>query len=137
MHRQRFLETLESVRHSARLASSIAQVARENGEVVMSDGMLTRFEQVMLEQLARGADGSPIPAKDLADMSKSVAAAVGSRERFEAMRREFEQAKHKAAEAAEDAAKGGATGREVVERVREILGMPPLPPVPPPAGGHP
>jgi hypothetical protein len=128
-HRKRFEESLDGLRDTARLAASIAQIAREQGEVALSDGMLTRFEQVMLEQLSRpaGVEGPPIPAKDLAEMSKSVAAAVGSRERFETMRREFEEAKVKAAEEAESAAKGGATGRQVVERVREILGMPPLP----------
>lgn len=126
-HRNRFLDTVKMVRDTARLASSIAHLAREHGDVTMSNGMLTRFEQVMLEQLMLAREGGRIPAKDLADMSKSVAAAVGSREQFEAMRREFEETKVKATEAAEHAAKGGATGRQVVERVREILGMPPLP----------
>lgn len=122
-HRRRFLESLEGVRQTARLASSITQLAREHGDAAMSDGMLTRFEQVMLEQLGQAQPGQVIPAKDLADLSKSVASAVGSRERFEAMRREFEQAKRRAADAADAAAKGGATGKEVVERVREILGV--------------
>lgn len=126
-HRRRFLTKLDGVRETARLAASIAEIAREHGDVAMSNGMLTRFEQVMLEQFMLAREGGQIPAKDLADMSKSVAAAVGSREQFEAMRREFEETKVKATEAAEHAAKGGATGRQVVERVREILGMPPLP----------
>lgn len=126
-HRNRFHDRLDVVRHTAKLASSITELARQHGEVTMSNGMLTRFEQVLLEQLMLGREGGQIPARDLVDMSKSVAAAVGSREQFEAMRREFEETKFKATEAAEHAAKGGATGRQVVERVREILGMPPLP----------
>lgn len=126
-HRRRFLDTLSTVRHTARLASTMAELARKHGDVTMSNGMLTRFEQVMLEQLTLAREGGHIPAKDLADMSKSVAAAVGSREQFEAMRRELEDARRKALDGADAAAKGGATGREVVERVREILGMPALP----------
>ena len=124
IHRVRFMETIVTVRHTARLAAAITDLARARGDAAMSDGMLTRFEQVMLEQLTLPrADGSQIPARDLADISKSVAAAVGSREQFEAMRRELEAAKRQAVEGAERAARGGATGPEVVERVREILGV--------------
>ncbi len=122
-HRRRFLDSLVTLRQTARLASAITDLARKHGDVTMSNGMLTRFEQVMLEQLVRTQEGGHIPAKDLVDMSKSVSAAVGSREQFEAMRRELEEAKRKALEVADTAARGGATGKEVVERVREILGV--------------
>lgn len=122
-HRRRFLETLAGVRRTARLASAIAQLAREHGDVTMSNAMLTRFEQVMLEQFIRTTDGTPVAPKDLGEMSKSVASAVGSRERFAAMLREFEDAKQRALAGADAAAQRGATGPEVVERVREILGV--------------
>ena len=122
-HRNRFLDKLDGVRHSARFAQSIVEVARENGQQAMSDGMLTRFEQVMLEQLVQLEEHNKIDVRELGEMGRCVAAAVGSRERFEELRRAFVEEKRKAADACEAAVKKGATGKDVVARMREILGV--------------
>jgi hypothetical protein len=122
-HRRRFRDKLEGVRQSARFAQAIVQVARESGQAAMSDGMLTRFEQVMLEQLMRLEEHEKVRVSDLTDMSKCVSAAVGSRERFEELRREHEQTKRRAAEEGERLGNSGASGKDVVERMKEILGV--------------
>jgi hypothetical protein len=124
-HKNRFLEKLDGVRHSARFAQNIVQIARENGQQAMSDGMLTRFEQVLLEQLVRLEEHDRLDAKELSEIGKCVAGAVGSRERFEDLRRAFEADKRKAADEAEKLARRGASGPAVVARMREILGIEP------------
>ena len=122
-HRIRFRDKLDGVRQSARFARAIAQVARENGDAAMSDGMLTRFEQVLLEQLVRLEEHDKLELKDLTEMSKCVSSAVGSRERFEELRREHEAIKRRAAEECERLRDSGASGKDVVARMREILGV--------------
>ena len=122
-HRRRFLDTLDRVRHSAQIAGAIVDIAREKGQIVIGDAMLTRCEQVLFEQLMRLQEDEEIDSKTLSELCKSVSSAMGSRKTMEAIRSEFEEQKRKAARAAEDAVKRGATGQEVVDRVKEILGV--------------
>ena len=122
-HRKGFRETLDKVQYAAECASAVAQIAREHGEGALTDGMLTQFEQVVFQQLVDTPEGKQFDPKDLVELGKAVNGAVGSRERVGKMRLEFEEAKRKAAQAAEEVAKTGASGKEVVERVREILGV--------------
>ena len=123
LHRNRTVDKLDDIKESAQIAESIVLLAREHGQAAMSNGMLTRFEQLVLEQLLLLSERDKMNPKDLTELSKSVMSAVGSRERFEEMRREFEEAKRKAAEGATTAAKAGATPAEVADRVKEILGV--------------
>jgi hypothetical protein len=122
-HRRRFIDMLDNVRESARVASEIVQITRVPGAAQLSEGMLAKMEQVILEQLVRLKERGRIHPKDLSELTKSVSQAVNTRETLEAIRREFEQEKRKAAEAGEAAVKSGATGKDVVVRMREILGV--------------
>ena len=123
-YRRRFLEKLDSVRDSARMAGAIITIAREQGSAaVLADGMLSKCEQVLMEQFTRLPERGDIDARTLSELCKAVGGAMQARETFEAIRRGFEQDKHKAADAAESAARGGASAKEVAERVREILGV--------------
>ena len=124
-HRRRFLRELEQLRRSARLAQATAQVAREHGTAVMSEGALTRFEQIVMEQLHNRDLEVFIPPETLTEMSRSVSNAVASREKLESIRREFEKKAHSAAAEAAKAARKGADPMSVVRRVRQILGVPP------------
>ena len=69
-------------------------------------------------------DDGPIDPKDLSELAKSVGQAVGSREKLESIRREFEASKRRAADEAKKTADAGGDGVAVVNRVREILGIP-------------
>jgi hypothetical protein len=122
-HRQRFLVTLERVRESARLAGAMVDIARENGPAIMGDAMLLQCEQVLMQEFTRMQENGNVDSKKLSELCKSVVGTTSSRKTIETIRGEFEQQKRKAAQAAEDMVKTGASGKEVVDRVREMLGV--------------
>jgi hypothetical protein len=122
-HRNRHLDWLEGVNESARSSRAIIQVVREHGTAVMSEGMLTTLEQVLFEQVCRLRADEKVPARELAELTKSVTTVLTGRETMESIRREHEEAVRKAAAACEAAAKRGASGKDVVARMREILGV--------------
>jgi hypothetical protein len=122
-HRTKYLDMLDAVNEGARFAQAAVQLVRQQGTAVVSEGMLMRLEQVLTEQMALLKKGERVESRDLLELSKSVTGAVAGRETMEAIRREHEASKRKAAEAGEAAAKKGASGKDVVLRMREILGV--------------
>jgi hypothetical protein len=122
-HRARVLDRLDAVARSARFARAMVQFVRAQGTAVVSDGMLTKLEQLLLEQLSRLESENKLQPHDLVDLTKSVTGAVTGRDTFEAMRRELEEAMRKAAVAGETAARQGATAKDVVARMRQIMGV--------------
>ena len=123
-HRSRFLVTLKRVRDSARLAGEMIRLGHGNaGTTAMSGGMLVRCEQVLMEQLVRLREQDAIDTKQLAELCKMVNGAVVARETLEATERENERAKRRAVEEGERLSKAGASGKDVVERMKAILGV--------------
>ena len=122
-HRARELEKLDDVRDSARFAEAAVALVRRHGTAVMSEAMLTKLEQVLMEQLVQLKRDEPANARDLSQLAKSVMSAVAGRGTMESIRREHEEAMRKAAAACEAAAKQGASGKDVVARMREIMGV--------------
>jgi hypothetical protein len=123
-HRRRTTRQIMEVRRSAELAVELGRIARAAGSAVIGDAALTRFEQVVMEQLCRTSLTKRLSPKDLSDLGRSVGTAVTARSRMEELRREFDKQKRAALRAAERAAnKRGATPRDVALRMREILGV--------------
>lgn len=135
-HRRHFLRGLDDVRHWAGVARHAADAARVHGPVVLAEGAVTQLEHMLMRALhAMNARGVTPDARQFADLAVAVARAVATRGAVDEHRRAAED------RAREDAQRGGsgASGADVVRRVRQILGMPPLPggddPKPPGGGG--
>jgi hypothetical protein len=124
IHRQRFVDALANIRDSARVATEVVTITRTAGAAKLSEGVVAKLEQVIFEQLFKLKERKKkIAPRDLSELAKCIAQTVNTRDAIESIRAKFEEEKRKASKAAEDAAKGGATGKDVVVRMREILGV--------------
>jgi hypothetical protein len=121
-HRRRFRLTLIEARKSALAAEAIADALIGKDPATMTRGAQSRAEQVLFEQLMRLNANGEIDPKRLTEMFRSVGEAVASRETVESMRRQFEAEKRDAARNADQLARRGASGKEIAERVKDILG---------------
>jgi hypothetical protein len=153
-HHREFMESLKQLRYAARFADALGQLSDKHGSAALSDVTLTRVQQLVMERLFSVSEVRPaeqakeseesdkstdteshkpkdtrseerrMSTAELAALSKIVEGAVGSRKHIEQMRREFQQTKQRTAEEADKVAQSGADGQAVVNRVREILGIP-------------
>lgn len=129
-HRRNFNRMVREVRQTARFADALADLARRHGTIVMSDLTLTRLQQLVMQRLMREPQAATdekeevLGMEELGELSKMVKDAVGSRRHVEAMRSDDDRRRREAAAEAQKAAKGGASGQAVADRVREILGIP-------------
>ena len=143
--RRRFDQDLVEVRKTAMLAGQFAEASRGGGLAALSDAMVARFQQVLLQRLMRmDKSGDPKAEKtndftpsEWLELAKTVAASVNTRRSLEALRADYEDRARQAAEAVERAAgpkKKPLDGVEVANAVRRILGVPlpdePLPALP-------
>jgi hypothetical protein len=123
LHRDRYLEDYGLLERGAREAEMVVEIARESGITGLSEVALVRLEQFLMQQFTkRHLADEKVDARDLTEMSKSLATVMSTRETAEAIRRENEAQKRNAAEEAERLAKRGATGADIAARVKEILG---------------
>jgi hypothetical protein len=144
-HRRRFDEDVVAVRKTAMLAEHFADASRGGGMAALSDAMVARFQQVLLEQLMRldkpdaGAPrAASFSSREWLELARTVAASVATQRSLQMLRAEYEDRGRRAAEAVEKAAgkKKPLDGVAVANAVRRILGVPlpdePLPPLPGP-----
>jgi hypothetical protein len=124
-HRRRFREKMKSVRDSARLATAMtgAAAAEPKGRLTFTDGMMTRSEQVLMEQLVNINEKERVDPDELKSLSGSVASMISTRERYEAVHARFEARNRKALREGQRLARAGAPGRDVVARMQEIMGV--------------
>jgi hypothetical protein len=124
-HRRRFRQMQRNMRASARLATAMTSKAAEGpaGRLIFADGMMLRSEQVLMEQLVGINELEQVSPDQLKNLSTCVASTVASRERYEAVRARFEASNRKALRAAQRLAKSGASGKDVVARMQEIMGV--------------
>jgi hypothetical protein len=124
-HRRRFREKMEGVRDSARLSTAMtrAAAAEPKGRLTFTDGMVTRAEQVLMEQLVNINEQERVAPDDLKSLSGSVASIVATRERYEAVHARFEARNRKALRAGAKVAGAGGSGKDVVARMQEIMGV--------------
>lgn len=126
-HRHSLTDDLRRFRDVTRMAESFCALTRREGAGAIAEAAHAKFEMMLVESLFKLPGAEQFPADEWQTMAKTVSSAVATRRSVEEMRAEFER---RAKAAADEVAKGTekqASGREVVERVREILGMPPLP----------
>jgi hypothetical protein len=122
-HRLRHLEAFDRIRDSAKVAEALVAVASEQGPTKMAQGVAMRGEQVVFEQLMKLPEKEALDPQMLTEHLKNACVALKSRHTLEQMRSEFEKANRLAVAACQDAAKKGASGKDVVLRMKEILGV--------------
>ena len=119
-HRRSFAAELRRVRDVARMAESFCALTRRQGAGAIAEAAHAKFEMMLMESLFKLPGAEDFPADQWQSMAKTVSSAVATRRNVEEMRAEFER---KAKAAAEEVENAGATNEEVVERVRQILGV--------------
>src|SRR5688500_18115651 len=129
-HRKTFASELRRVRDVARMAESFCALTRREGAGAIAEAAHAKFEMMLMESLFKLPGAEQFPADQWQSMARTVSSAVATRRSVEEMRADFDRRAKAAAAEVEQAAGKKASGREVVERVREILGMPPLPVAP-------
>lgn len=125
-HKRQFDRDNEQLRRAARAASAYASAADSlGGPEAFSAAALTKINELAMAHLFP-ADGSP-PARAattaavLNELARTIDKTLAARGRLESLRPKLEEARRV------QEGHAVADGRAVVERVREILGMPPLP----------
>ena len=124
VHRHRFLAVYERVREASRLAAGLNEVVRRSGNpAVFSEAAQAHFEMKLMQKFAELKDEPDVSPDVWQSYVKTLGGMVQSRRHIEGLRDAYERKAAEAARAGEDAAKKGATGKDVVARMREILGV--------------
>jgi hypothetical protein len=123
-HFQQNRQLEDQIHFAAQTALAIGQICKAAGSAVMSEGMLTRFEQLVMEQLVRANKTNPLSTREMYELSRTVSEAVKSRKGLEEEHRTSDRFDRRKQRAAERAAKqqNRATPMDVAERIREVLG---------------
>lgn len=122
-HRLRHLEAFDRVRNSAKVAKAVVELAADKGGIVMAEGAATLCEQAVFEQLMRVPEGAQFDPQALAEHLQNVTTAMKSRHTFEQIRAAYDKTQRQAISAGQEAASKGASGKDVVLRMKEILGV--------------
>jgi hypothetical protein len=122
-HLVQFRRRLAVVKQSAEMSYACGELTRQTGSPVLSDGAVARFETLLSQALFDLEMGGKLKREEWDMLGRALTNAVSNRTKLEELRHTFEEAKRAAAGAAESAAREGADGRTVVERVKEILGV--------------
>ena len=124
IHRNRHIERFKHVRESAQSAAAFCEITRKQGAggsfVEAAQG---HFEMKLMEQMSDLARSGKLEPAQWEAYCKTLKGAVANRREVEQMRAEHDRRAAEAARAAEEAAKQGGSPGDVVDRVREILGL--------------
>lgn len=121
-HRDRYRDEFRSLREASRMASAFCEITRQSGPGAIAEAAAGRFEMLLMQDLFKLKENPQLAPEEWQRWSRAVTGAVATRRSVEALRAEVER---KAAEEREGEEEKGppASNREVVERVREILGV--------------
>ena len=122
-HRRNEQELLDGVRRSAEMARAFAEVAREGGVETLGEASLARFQQLMTEKLLQLDVEEGLDAKELMQLSAAMNSAANTRQRIDAVKRDYEQRQAEALAKAQQAAASGAPGSQVIDVIRHALGL--------------
>jgi hypothetical protein len=123
-HKAKWTRGFNFVREGSEIGAHFAKFARAAG-LSMSEATLGGMQQMLMQFFTRqqADDAAPLVPKEIQVLGSAVSDFVDTQRKFEQACREHEESKRKAAEAGEAAAKKGASGKDVVLRMREILGV--------------
>jgi hypothetical protein len=123
-HRNRHLEQFRHVREAAREAAAFCETINKRGPggsfVEAAQG---HFEMKLMQHMSRLRRRALSEPRDWESYAKTLRGAAAGRRDVEQTREAYRRRVAEAARACEQAVKTGATGKEVVARMREILGV--------------
>jgi hypothetical protein len=122
-HRQDHHIEFKRLREVSRMAQSFCDLTRDNGPGVIAEANHARFEMLLMESLFNVPGAKEMPPEQWERMAKTIGNAVATRRSVEEMRADYDRRAREAAALVENANKKGATGKDVVERMKEILGV--------------
>ena len=124
-HRRSFAADLTKLREAARMAQTFCAISRQAGGAgAIAEAAHARFEMLLMRKLFEMQDSPVLAPGDWQVLGKTVRSAVQTRQNVEEMRADLDaKTREAAAEAARQEPVDGVT---VVNRVREMLGMPPV-----------
>lgn len=124
-HFRQHKQVQDKIYFATQTAVALGRICKAEGSAVMTEGMLTRFEQLVMEQLIRANEGNPFSTAELYELSRTVGEAVKSRKGLEDEHRTSDRDQRRKDRAAKQAAKkeSGATPQDVALRIREALGV--------------
>ena len=125
IHRNRHIERFKRVRDAAQSAAAFCEITRKSGGGAGSfvEAAQGHFEMKLMEQMSELARAGKMEPAQWETYCKTLKGTVATRQEVEQMREEYRQRAAEAARAAEEAAKQGCSPGDVVDRVREILGL--------------
>lgn len=122
-HRQNHHGEFKRLREVARIAESFCELARDHGPGVIAEASHARFEMMLMENLFKMPGASEMPVDEWQQMAKTLSSAVATRRSVEEMRAGYERRAREAAELVEKANQNDVSGKDVVARMKEILGV--------------
>lgn len=120
-HRKSFSEILDGVRRSAELSRAFVQVARESGTETLADANLARFQQLLTEKLMSLDADETLDATELRQLAAAMNNAALGAQRVAELKRQHEEQKQAAIEAAQQAASAGKGSDAVVAALKRAL----------------
>jgi hypothetical protein len=127
-HRKRYHAEFSSVREAAKMAAAFCAATRRDGPGALAEAAQGRFEMLLMQDLFKLKENPALAPEEWQRWSRAVSGAVATRRKVEEMREEFERKAAEAAKVMEELNEDPQErNRQVVYRVREILGMPPHP----------
>ena len=122
-HRQKFRAEFRSVREAAQMAEAFCRVTGEHGRGAFLDAAQGNFEMRVMQNLLQMKQDETLGPEQWQAWGKALDHMAKNRRHVEELRVEFERRVKQAATECEKVAGSGATGRDVVARMREILGV--------------
>lgn len=113
----------ERMTGSGKLAKAFLDAAKSGDGLSIPDAAVLQISQLIFEAGARASAGGDVKTDELKDMSLALQRLMLAKARLEATRSEFIQRQKAAIAEAEKTVKTGATGEQVVNRMRELLGL--------------
>jgi hypothetical protein len=122
-HRRAFRRGFSKVQTAARMAQAFCRVVRNEGAGALVEASQGAFEMCLMERLFELKDDNRIAAGEFEKWGKMLRDATANRRSVEQMREEIDRKAADAAKVIDAEIKSGATGKDVVARMREILGV--------------
>lgn len=124
-HRNRHLAAYQQLRLAARTSAAFSDIVHRDGRGggAFIESAQAEFEMKFMQGIQQLGKDPNIPAEQWLVLCKALSGTVESRRVVNAMRIEFEERAKKAAKECREAAERGASGKDVVARMQEIMGV--------------
>jgi hypothetical protein len=112
-------DATDKFKASNEVARSLVEAAKSGGTVAISDAATLQLSTMIFEQMLAAQTNGEVKTKDLFGLSMALKNTITGKRHVEKLRGEMAEA----LAAAEKDAKTGASGEEVISKVRAILGI--------------